>query len=320
MPDVSPDPEQRRLVLLGPQPEYQSLRLGLTRLNINAPVALITAGWEDDESDPRKLAPLMDALPENSFNLDLFQRSEELFKADPALIQALRDRQDELRLLRDLYRDRLELALEAARLTNRRRNERLDFAVERLSALEAVQLLDRQYYLRTCQICDAWESRMNTSSRPHVVRHTNEIRESLSHASAIVIGGGHSAIILNRLKIFEILESQILLPVIAWSGGAMALADQVVFFHDSPPQGRGDAELLRAGMAMFDKFLPLPDARNRLMLDDREKVALFANRFDRYQCVVFDEQTLMDRMDGHWWFSAGLQRLGADGSLQQVSA
>jgi hypothetical protein len=320
MPDLKPHSEQRRLVLLGPQPEYQSLRHALTRLKIDSPVALITAGWEDDESDPRKLTPLMDALPAGSFNLDLFQRTEDLFKVDPALIQALRDRQDELRILRDLYRSRLELALEAARITNRRRSDRLDFAEERLSAIEAVQLLDRQYFVRTCQICDAWEERMKTSSRPHVIRHTDEVRQSLSHVSAIVIGGGHAAIILNRLKIFEILESSVTLPVVAWSGGAMALADQIVFFHDSPPQGRGDAELLRAGMGMFDKILPLPDARNRLMLDDPEKVSLFANRFDRYQCVVFDEHTMLDRENGRWSISAEAQKLGVDGLLKQVSA
>ena len=236
MPDFNPDSEQRRLVLLGPQPEYQSLRHALARLEIDSPVALITAGWEDDELEPRKLTPVMDALPPGSFNLDLFQRTEDLFKADPAMIQALRDRQDELRLLRDLYRDRMELALDAARLTIRRRNERLDFAEERLSAIEAVQLLDRQYFLRTCQICDAWEARMKTASRPHVVRHVEEVRQLLSRASAIVIGGGHAAIILNRLKIFEILDSSVSLPVIAWSGGAMALADQVVFLRDGKQQ------------------------------------------------------------------------------------
>lgn len=320
MPDLKSDPEQRRLVLLGPQPECQSLRSALTRLEIDSPIALVTAGWEDDELDPRKLAPVMDALPPGSFNLDLFQRSEDLFKADPAMIQALRDRQDELRLLRDLYRDRMELTLDAARLTLRRRNERLDFAEERLSAIEAVQLLDRQYFLRTCQICDAWEERLKTSSRPHVVRHVEEIRQLLSRASAIVIGGGHAAIILNRLKIFEILDTSDSLPIIAWSGGAMALADQVVFFHDSPPQGRGDAELLRAGMSMFNNILPLPDARHRLMLDDRERISLFARRFDRYQCVILDEQTMLDRKQGTWSFSPEAERLGADGSLQQVSA
>jgi hypothetical protein len=319
MPDSSRLPEHRRLLLLGPQPEYRTLREALSRLQVETPVAVITAGWEEDELDPRKSTPLMDALPPGSFNLDLFQRSEDLFKADPALIQALRDRQDELRLLRDLYRDRLEHTLEAARITWRHRMEQLDLAAERESAIEAVRVLDRQYFLRTCQICDAWESRIQTGSRPQVARHCDEIRHALHRAAAIVISGGHAAIILNRLKIFEILTASSDLPVIAWSGGAMALADQIVFFHDSPPQGSGDPEVLRAGMAMFHKYLPLPDARVRLRLDDRERVALFSRRFSEYQCVVFDEQTLLDRVEGTWQVSGEARCLGEDGLLQQVS-
>ena len=88
------------------------------------------------------------------------------------------------------------------------------------------------------------------------------------------------------------------LPIIAWSGGAMAFADQIVFFHDSPPQGPGDAEVLRAGMGLFHDVLPLPDANTRLNLDDRARVELFARRFDRCHCVIFDERTILERKHG----------------------
>lgn len=309
----------RRLILLGPQPEYRSLRMAIDRLGISGPVAVMTAGWEEDELDSRKSPALMAALPGGSFNLQLFARSEELFQADPALIQALRDRQDELRLLRDLYKDRLELMAEAARITWRRRDERVDFLPERESCIEAMQLLDRQHFLRTSQVCDIWEDRMKTPARNHVVRHRQEVAEQLAGVQALLISGGHAAIILNRLMIFDVLGAAPNLPVIGWSGGAMALAEQIVFFHDSPPQGRGDAEVLRAGMAMFERYLPLPDARNRLILDDRERVALFSRRFDRYQCVVMDENTIMDRQNGEWWISPGTVRLDDDGSLAEAT-
>lgn len=311
--------DNRRLMLLGPQQEYRSLRAAIERLGSSGPLAVITAGWEEDEEDSRKSAALMAALPGGSFNLKLFTRSEELFQADPALIQALRDRQDELRLLRDLYKDRLELLAEAARITWRRRDERIDFLPERESCIEALQLLDRQHFLRTCQICDSWEDRMKTPARLHVARHRSEVAEQLAGVQALVISGGHAAIILNRLMIFDVLEAVPALPVIGWSGGAMALAEQIVFFHDSPPQGRGDAEVLRAGMGMYGRFLPLPDARHRLILDDRERVAIFSRRFDGFQCVVMDENTLMDRQDGNWWISPGTVRLDDDGGLVEVT-
>lgn len=316
---MKPDVDQRRLLLLGPQPEYSSLRRALERLKMTAPVALVTAGWEEDEPDPRLLAPLLDSVPSGSFNLNLFQRSEELFAADPELIQMLRDRQDELRLLRDVYRVRLEHALEAVRRIEVDHEQRIDLTAERESAIEMVRLLDRQYFLRTCQVCDAWDERLQTPSRQEVVRHRGELRTLLDGSAAIVISGGHAAIILNRLRIFGILEMNEKLPVVAWSGGAMALSEQIVFFHDSPPQGRGDAEVLRAGMGLFHEFLPLPDARSRLRLDDAPRVGMFSRRFDAWQCVVMDEQTIMDRRQGEWWVSHDTRRLDHDGSLVPVT-
>lgn len=313
------DFSNRRLILLGPQPAYQSLRSAIERLKISDPVAIITAGWQEVESDERQTAPLQEALPAGSFNLNLFQRTEDLFGTDPELIEKLRERQDELRLLRDVYRIRLEQTLEAARRVLKQPETNIDFKPERESAIETVRQLDREYFGRTGEICDRWESVLDTPARAEVIRHRQEIQQMLDGASAIVISGGHAAIILNRLRIFGILETHQHLPIVAWSGGTMALADQIVFFHDSPPQGRGDAEVLRAGMSLFDRFLPLPDARHRLRLDDPLRVGLFSRRFDDYQCVVFDDQTIMDRNQGKWWVSSDSQRLTQDGQLVQVT-
>ena len=163
-----------------------------------------------------------------------------------------------------------------------------------------VRQLDRQYFVRTSQVHDHYEERLQTPNRPLVARQRGEIYGQLEQCKAILIAGGHVAIILNRLKIFGILEMRPDLPIIGWSGGTMALSDQIVFFHDSPPQGPGDAELLRAGMGLFSDILPLPDAKSRLNLEDAARVELFARRFDRCQCVIFDEETILERQHGHW--------------------
>lgn len=310
---------QRRLILLGPQPEYAGLRQAVARLQIAGPVALITAGWQSEELDEARLQPLRQALPADSVNLELFRRSEDLFEADPGLIDMLRRRQDELRILRDVYRLRLEQTVETATRILGRHDDILDLGPEQESAIESIRLLDRQYHARTREICDQWESRLNTAARPEVVRHRNEINQLLAGTSAIAVSGGHAAIILNRLRIFGILETDSRLPLIAWSGGAMALSGQVVLFHDSPPQGRGGAEVLRAGMGAFDRYLPLPDARHRLLLDDPVRVSLFARRFDGFQCVVFDESTLLDRDRGAWSVSPAAERLSTSGQLTGVT-
>ncbi len=311
--------EERQLILLGPQPKYGSLKTALAQLQLQGPVALITAGWETDEHEDRELRQ---AIGIESINLNLFARTEQLFADDPELIQTLQARQDELRHLRNAYNDRLHHQLKAARQIIRREEHLIDLDGERESAIEMVRQLDRQYFVRTSQIIDRYEERLQTAQRPLVVVHRREIGELLNRVSAILISGGHVAIILNRLKIFGILETRPELPMIAWSGGTMALADQVVFFHDSPPQGAGNPEVLRAGMGLFHDILPLPDAKSRLHLDDRARVELFARRFDRFKCVILDEQTILERKNSKWSSIGGdpLTCLGDQGTVVNFRA
>ena len=101
---------ERHLFLLGPQPEYASLQDLLRELQLGSPLALITAGWETEENQDHVLKH---SLGVDVINLSLFARTEKLFEEDPELIQLLRDRQDELRHLRDVYNDRLHLLAES---------------------------------------------------------------------------------------------------------------------------------------------------------------------------------------------------------------
>ncbi len=305
---------QRSLTLLGPQTNYESLRFAISDLQLQAPVALITAGWETDEHYDQEIKA---AIGIEAINLNLFARTEQLFANDSELIQSLRKRQDKLRHLRDAYNDRLNHLLGAAKQIIQRQDSLINLDAERESAIEMVRELDRQYFVRTSQIFDEYEQQLQTENRPLVARHRDVIREQLQRVNAILIAGGHVAIILNRLTIFGILEMRPELPIIAWSGGAMALSDQVVFFHDSPPQGAGNAEVNRAGLGLFHDLLPLPGARSRLNLNDRPRVELFARRFNQFRCVVFDDQTILKRQNGNW-ISRGrgaVERLDASGNV-----
>ena len=287
----------RHLILLGPQPKHASLQKVLLELELRSPVALITAGWETEENQDHELQRVIgiDAL-----NLNLFGRTEQLFADDPELIQGLQARQDELRHLRDDYNERLHLLLQAARKVAQRNDKLIDWSAERESSIEMIRQLDRQHFQHSSRVIDDYENQLKVSERPLVIEHRQQLAELMERCNALLIAGGHVAIILNRLQIFGILDMRPDLLTIAWSGGAMALAEQVVFFHDSPPQGQGDAEVLRAGMGLFADILPLPDARSRLNLDNRSSVELFSRRFGHFQNVVFDEQTRLDRKRGRW--------------------
>ena len=310
---------ERKLVLLGPQPEFASLQTVLADLQPQLPVALITAGWETEESDDGDLKAAIDI---EAINLNLFERTERLFSDDPELIKTLRTRQDELRHLRDAYNDRLNHLLKAARQIIRRHDPLIDLGLETESAIEMVRQLDREYFVRTSQLIDRYEQQLQIAYRPHVIQHRREIGDILNRVHAVLIAGGHVAIILNRLRIFGILDMRTELPIVAWSGGTMALSDQVVFFHDSPPQGPGDAEVLRAGMSLYHDVLPLPDGKTRLNLDDQARVELFARRFNRFKCVIFDEQTILERENGNWIDKSPqpAMRLGDSGHVVELNA
>jgi hypothetical protein len=308
-------PNARRLLLLGPQPKYVSLRKALDRAGIDQPAALITAGWQDEEQNDEDV---LKSLPRASVNLNLFQRSEQLFAEDDELIKLFRDRQDELRILRDSYRLRLDYVLEAAReIFEINAQSTFDFDAECELAIDQLRQLDRQYYFRTTKVCDDYDEKLDTLNRELVARHRHEIQEELEKCSCLVISGGHAAIILNRLRIFGVLEMAPELPVVAWSAGAMALAKQLVLFHDSPPQGRGNPEVLRAGQSLYDDFLPLPNARRRLKLDDRTRVSLFARRFNELECIELNEDSILDRQNGEWNLTR-CSRLNADGSVEEL--
>jgi len=310
---------QRRVVLLGPQPEYATLKVAISEMGLRGTVALITAGWETEEGDD---LALKQAVGIESVNLNLFARTEKLFADDPELIETLRRRQDDFRLLRDAYKDRLNSLLKAARQMLRREDSVVKFDEERESAIGMVRQLDHEYFVRTSEVHRWYEGILDTPQRHFVREHRERLREVLDNASAILISGGHVAIILNRLRIFGVLDVRPDLPVIAWSGGAMALAKKIVFFHDSPPQGAGNAELLRAGMNEFDDLLPLPHARSRLKLQDQTRVALFARRFNHQRCVVFDERTILDRVNGNWRTrgSTTADQLSDSGNLVEVKS
>jgi len=107
--------------------------------------------------------------------------------------------------------------------------------------------------------------------------------------------------------------------VVAWSAGAMALSERVVLFHDSPPQGAGDPEVLDAGLALCRQLVALPHARERLRLEDPVRVALFARRFAPATCVVLDSGARLDWDGVGWTAGAHTQRLERRGVVQPIA-
>jgi hypothetical protein len=171
---------------------------------------------------------------------------------------------------------------------------------------------------RIRRIHDAFAERWHPSARPAVAQHRDELRNALQRAGVLCVAGGHVAVLLSRLRLFDLpslLDGQ---PVIAWSAGAMAVSDRVVLYHDSPPQGAGDPEVFDAGLALCRRLVALPHARTRLKLDDPVRVALLARRFAPALCGVLDAGARLD-WDGHRWSAGpGTSRLERRGGVRPL--
>lgn len=308
----------RSVVLLGPQRLRPTVIRAVEEVGVTGEIAAVTAGWQERE---REVDELSEHLGRPVVQLELYRRAESLFLADRGYFEAYRARQEALRQLQALYRRRLAHVLDAARelLVAEGPEELLE--PEKESALEIVRALDRHHLERIEAIQRVYAPDLDPRHHPQLLEQQAEIRTLLDGCDALAIAGGHVLILLNRLRLFDVLG---MLgsdkPVFAWSAGAMCCASRVVVFHDSPPQGAGNAEVIEVGLGLFDDILPLPHARHRLALGDPARVALLARRFTDHTCVAMDEGAALRRVRGGWRAWPETRHLLENGAVEAILA
>jgi hypothetical protein len=327
-----------KIILLGPQDEQPTLAKTLATLSHigpKDPVALITAGREDSESEDDDIAA---QISQPLRNLSLFARSQTVFRDDPELFAALRLRHDHLRQLQALYRGRLDHAMDGAMAVLQTSGHSKDewLVLERMGqrsadlvkevfeeAMAAVCELDKQHLQRLTELHVEFAEEWQPRKRLAVVAAREDISKDLAPCKALLIAGGHVVVLLNRLRLFglpELLEEQGEdMPVIAWSAGAMALTAQVVAFHDSPPQGRGHAEVLESGLDLAPNVVALPHAKQRLLLNDEVRVSMLARRMTPQLCLALDGGSQASWDSSSWTASPGTQQLSIDGTVSDWS-
>ncbi len=303
--------------LLGPQRLQPIVAEILETLAPEGPLAVVTAGWQEREAEVDELA---EHVRRPVTNLRLHARAEEVFLARPDVFEAHRARQNRLQELQRLYRLRLGHAVAAARELLGRDGDPAMIEPERDAALEALRTLDDHHMARVAEIHHDFEHQHGARVRKALAGHRREIRAVLRRTSALAIAGGHVAVLLNRLRLFGIAGMVEELPIVAWSAGAMTLAERVVLFHDRPPQGAGHAELLDLGLGLAPGLVPLPHARARLRLEDQARVALLARRLAPAVPIALDARAWVVQ-DGES-LSAGSEalRLATTGQLLPVEA
>jgi hypothetical protein len=296
------------ICLLGPQRLKPTL--GAAIAGIDGRIATVTAGWQEREADDQEL----DAeLGGRSINLRLHARGEAIFAADEELKEAHRLRQERLMQLQGFYQVRLDGLMEAARAVARRTTDAATLAEEQQLSLEAVRALDRVHLRRVAEVYAEFDATWKPTAREAVAEQRSDVAGALARCAAVAIAGGHVAVLLNRLKLFDVAGLLDGRPVFAWSAGAMAVSDTVVLFHDSPPQGAGTPQVFDAGLGLAHGIVALPSPRQRLKLDDRERVAQLARRFAPAACVAFDDGARVSWRGDRFAGAQGTVRLDASG-------
>ncbi len=303
--------------VLGPQRLKPTLIEAVTRLKVEGQIATITAGWQEREPDD---AELHQHLHERSYNLRLYERAERIFHADRELSVALHARQETLRQVQELYRVRLAHALAAARALDGRHETSALIDEQRAGAIDALRALDAEHLARCQKVHREFEQKWSTATRELVARERESIAQVLRDSGALAVAGGHVAVLANRLRLFGVLDLLGQKPLIAWSAGAMACSERIILFHDNPPQGPGNAELLEGGMGVLPGIVPLPHAHRRLRLNDQERVSLMARRFAPARCLALDDGAQLFLEEGVWSSPSGVRRLDAAGTVVEEAA
>lgn len=301
--------------LLGPQRPIVNLDRPFDALDEAGPVAVVSAGWQQAEGD---IDDVREIVGRPLVDLELYQRAEDVFASEPALRDAYRERQDRLQELQRLYRLRLAPSIHAAQRLLEDDGDPAVLKHEQRHAIMQLQALDRYHLRRIREIHQAVAGRLAAERLGALQRHRAEIRDTLSRCASVILTGGNVAVILNRLRLFEMAAAIASRNVIAWSGGAMVLAERVVLFHDNTAQGDRDAEVFDAGLGLVKDHVLLPDARRRLRLDDRSRLALFSRRFSPAACVTLDSGAMLKFRDGRLVMADRNHRLSRSGTLRKV--
>ena len=280
-------------ILLGPQRFTTTVGPTVRSLDLDGPIAMVNAGWEERESDDDELGGHLDG---RGVNLRLYRRGVELLTDDPALRAVVLEHRARHGELRAFYGIRLQSAWDTVFAVRHRTSRHGVSAGAERSALQALRDVDDWYLYEVARLVAETAATDAMRESAELARHRAEVAASLSGAAGVVIAGGHVGILMETLHLFEV-TIPATTPVVAWSAGAMAVCDPVVLFHDFAPHGVTAPEVHDRGLGRLRGIVPLPHARRRLTLDDRARMAVFADRFPSHALLPLDDGTVV-RFDG----------------------
>lgn len=300
------------VVLLGPQRFRPTVRKTVRALDVEGPVATVTAGWQEREPDDAELDGLLDG---RSVNLGLYGRWLDVHERDPELAEGIRQRAEVLDELQSVYTLWLSHAVAAvAELVARDIQARVATAALD-DAVLAIRNMDRRHIELVDEVHAEFYDRWRPHERDVLAEHRAQVAAVLGTCAAVAIAGGHVGALLECLHLFNVAPALAGKPIVGWSAGAMALTERVVLFNDRAPDARSYTEILGAGLGLCSGVVALPHARRRLRLDDPVRVLTLARRFAPAACVILDDGA---RVDCGNELAAGTPVLTTDGRVRTL--
>jgi hypothetical protein len=277
--------------LLGPQ-RRPTLEAVAWSLYPEGPIATITAGWQERESDDGELGKL---LGSRDVNLGLYRRWLDVTERDPLFAAGERRLAGLLDEIQDSYLLRLDHALQAVYAVQRRGGNGLLRAGILAEAIGAVRDLDAAHLRRVGAVRGEFYAELPPHERPVIAGHRAEVAALLGDAAALVVAGGHVGVLADVLHL---------------------LSERIVLFHDRSAHGPGHPQIHGSGLSLLRGVVLLPHARARLLLDDAPRMSVFARRFAPARCVLLENGTRIDTdtdSDGGW--PPGMRVLAPDGHV-----
>lgn len=310
------------VVILGPQRPAPNLPEVLAAHGISGPVAVITAGWRHDEDE---LDALRRDLPKNRLvHLPIYAWFDEVHAEEPVLAAAYAARQKRIRQYKAAYRAQLQSALDAVSATQAliERDPSL-FLPELHFLLTSLRAIDDRTVQRVNEIRDEFPATAQPWAYPAARDRHARIQDAFAHCSAVLIAGGHVGVLRNRMYFFGL---DALLRgyvegggcVVAWSAGAMSLADRVLLYYDDPPDGRGEAEVLDSGLRLTPGAIWLPHATHRLRVVDPERMARMSARLRPELAITLENGAWVEHVNGVWTSRGRPEAARLVGALGQV--
>ena len=303
------------ITILGPQRPQANLPRILAELGVRGPVALISAGWRYDEDRDE---PLRAELGMTVHNLRLYDAYSEIEREAPDLTRAHARKQAELIRVKASYRLALASTTTALRtLWAERRDPTCPFFTATLDHLRA---LDQRFLAETRRIHEPFETDTRPRAHPMVRAVRARVRDVLDGCQCVLLAGGHVGILRNRLAFFGMDEALRGRDLVAWSAGAMVLAERVFLFHDHTPGELQPPELLDHGLGLVTGAVFLPHARVRLSLQDADNTALLAQRLAPDRAVALEPGAALTGDLKSWGDPAAGGTLGTDGRVYPLDA